>query len=169
MSERIGVALRRVVAMRARHRCEYCGMPDTATAAPHEPDHVIAVQHGGLTTSDNLAYACFECNRTKGSNIASHDPNTGKLVPLFHPRKQRWKGHFRWSGALIEPLLMSRKRSKPCDAYRTRNIRRSGLRQVYFSITTSLTATGRATAFFLRLNEPSRVTIRENLQRLGRY
>jgi hypothetical protein len=24
------------------------------------------------------------------------DPETGKEEPLFHPRKQRWDGHFRW-------------------------------------------------------------------------
>lgn len=77
-------------------------MPDTEVFLPHEPDHIIAVQHGGGSTEDNLAYACFQCNRLKGSNIASRDPLTGKLTPLFHPRTQRWHRHFILNGPSIE-------------------------------------------------------------------
>ncbi|MGH2514853.1 MAG: HNH endonuclease [Ktedonobacterales bacterium] len=135
MRERIGAPLRREIVRRAQHRCEYCGMPDAEAVVPHEPDHVIAVQHGGKTTSENLAYACFDCNRVKGSNISSIDPVTGLLTPLYNPRTQPWADHFRWAGAIIEPL----------------------------------TAVGRATAFFLRLNESVLVEVRENLQRQGRY
>jgi hypothetical protein len=79
-------------------------MPDTETLLPHEPDHVIAAQHGGETTLENLAYACFQCNRFKGPNIASLDPATGALTPLFNPRIERWSHHFRLSEARIEPL-----------------------------------------------------------------
>lgn len=104
MSERITAAFRRAVINRARGRCEYCGMADTETLAPHEPDHVIATQHGGETALANLAYACFQCNRFKGSNIASLDPPTGALTPLFNPRVERWAQHFRLNGAIIEPL-----------------------------------------------------------------
>lgn len=82
-------------------------MPDWEAVVPHEPDHIIAVQHGGQTTLDNLAYACFDCNRIKGSNISSVDPASGQITPLFHPRRQRWDRHFRWNGALIEPLTMA--------------------------------------------------------------
>ncbi|MFI5271454.1 MAG: HNH endonuclease [Ktedonobacterales bacterium] len=73
------------------HRCEYCGMPDWEAVVPHEPDHIIATQHGGQTAEDNLAYACFDCNRIKGSNIASVDPASGQITSLFHPRFQRWE------------------------------------------------------------------------------
>ena len=104
MSERIPLPLRREVAERALHRCEYCWMPDVETLAPHEPDHVIAVQHGGETTAENLAYACFQCNRAKGPNLASIDPTTGAVTPLFNPRTQRWGEHFRWRGPVIEAL-----------------------------------------------------------------
>jgi hypothetical protein len=38
------------------------------------------------------------------SDIASLDPATQKIVPLFHPRKQHWRDHFRVAGAIIEPL-----------------------------------------------------------------
>ena len=100
----ISATLRRTIADRAHHRCEYCGISDEATLAPHEPDHIIGEQHGGETTLANLAYACFRCNRFKGPNIATRDPQTGRLVPLFNPRTERWRMHFRLDGAEITPL-----------------------------------------------------------------
>jgi hypothetical protein len=72
--------------------------------APHEPDHVIGEQHGGVTSLDNLAHACFRCNRYKGPNTATRDPRTGNLVPLFNPRTERWSTHFQLDGAAIVPL-----------------------------------------------------------------
>jgi hypothetical protein len=98
MSEEVGAALRRLVRDRARRCCEYCGMPDGEPVFPHEPDHIIAIKHGGPTSSENLAYACFDCNRAKGSDIASIDPDTGTLTPLFSPRTQVWSEHFRYNG-----------------------------------------------------------------------
>jgi len=77
-------------------------MPDSEPVFPHEPDHIIAIKHGGRTTGDNLAYACFDCNRAKGSDIASIDPETGALRPLFSPRTQVWSEHFRYNGPVIE-------------------------------------------------------------------
>jgi hypothetical protein len=102
MTEEVGTALRRLVRDRARRCCEYCGMPDGEPVFPHEPDHIIAIKHGGPTTSENLAYACFDCNRAKGSDIASIDPDTGTLTPLFSPRTQVWIEHFRYNGPVIE-------------------------------------------------------------------
>jgi len=29
------------------------------------------------------------------------DPATGRLAPLFHPRRQRWQEHFRWARAAL--------------------------------------------------------------------
>lgn len=87
MSEtKISAALRRIVIERAAHRCEYCGVPDTAYVAPHEPDHVIVQQHGGKNEAANLAYACFRCNRLKGPNLATLDPISGLLIRLYNPR-----------------------------------------------------------------------------------
>jgi len=89
---------------RAGGRCEQCFKPDTEPVYPHEPDHSVALKHGGPTASENLAYAYFECNRAKRSDIALLDPATGALTPLYHPRTQRRGDHFRFVGALIEPL-----------------------------------------------------------------
>jgi HNH endonuclease len=88
--------LRTVVIERAQHQCEYCLKPDDHALNPHrhEVDHVLAEKHGGSTDAENLAYACFHCNRHKGADIASLDPHTQELIRLFHPRTQRWTQHF---------------------------------------------------------------------------
>jgi hypothetical protein len=99
--------LRRQVQERAQGRCEYCLIHEADMYYPHEPDHVIAEKHGGLTSLDNLAWSCFYCNRFKGSDLASIDPITRKVVVLFHPREQRWYRHFRINGALIEGITSS--------------------------------------------------------------
>jgi 5-methylcytosine-specific restriction endonuclease McrA len=96
MSEYISATLRRSVSERAQRFCEYCGIPATATFIPHEPVHIVAILHGGTTTLENLTCACFECNGLKGPNLASRDPVTGAVTPLYHPREQRWPDHFRW-------------------------------------------------------------------------
>jgi hypothetical protein len=79
-------------------------MSDNEPLYLHEPDHISATKHRGPTVSDNLAYACFDCNRAKGSAIASLDPATGILTPLYTPRIQVWSEHFRSNGPIIEPL-----------------------------------------------------------------
>ncbi len=104
MSDEVSQALRRKVRARAGGQCEYCFMPDSEPLFPHEPDHIIALKHRGKTSNNNLAYACFECNRAKGSDIASLDPATGQLTALYNPRTQRWTDHFRFNGPVIEPL-----------------------------------------------------------------
>jgi HNH endonuclease len=90
----IPAALRRQVIERARQRCEYCLLPDGVTFFPHEVDHVIAVKHGGVTDEANLALACWRCNRHKGSDLGSFDPQTGAFSFLFNPRTHEWGEHF---------------------------------------------------------------------------
>ena len=92
---RISAALRREVRERAKECCEYCLVAESEVVFPHEPDHLIARKHGGSTVSENLALACYDCNRFKGTDIASVDLVTGELVGLFNPRIQRWSQHFR--------------------------------------------------------------------------
>ncbi len=97
-------ALRSAVRQRGADSCEYCGIPEAGTFFAHQVDHVIAEQHGGETTLDNLALACAQCNRFKGPNIASIDPDTKRMVPLFNPRTDKWSDHFRQEGGRIIPL-----------------------------------------------------------------
>lgn len=96
--------MRRAVAERAGGCCEYCGMPDNILRLPHEPDHIVATQHGGQTVLDNLAYTCFRCNRFKGPNLTSIDPQNGTIAPLYNPRADTWTQHLRWNAAEIVPL-----------------------------------------------------------------
>lgn len=100
---RIAPALRKAVRERAKECCEYCLLPEAQAFLPHEPDHIIAAKHGGETTPENLALACFDCNRFKGSDIASIDPASRELTPLFNPRTQEWSEHFSIAGGLIRP------------------------------------------------------------------
>jgi hypothetical protein len=100
----IPARLRRLVRERAGLRCEYCLLAERDAFLPHEPDHIIAEKHGGVTAADNLALACFDCNRFKGSDVASVDPVSGGIVSLFHPRTQNWNEHFSLQVGNILPL-----------------------------------------------------------------
>jgi len=104
LSSDISLDLRQLIAQRANGRCEYCQLPQKATLFKHEPDHIIPRQHGGDSSADNMALACRRCNRFKGPNIGSFDPETGDLVPFFNPRTQEWLDHFAFGGAIILAL-----------------------------------------------------------------
>jgi len=47
---------------RAKGRCEYCRFPETLSELRFVLDHIIARQHGGLTTVENLALCCVFWN-----------------------------------------------------------------------------------------------------------
>lgn len=96
--------LRRRVEERAKHRCEYCLLPNSLSFYPHEVDHIIALKHNGSTIPENLAYACWRCNRYKGTDLGSFDPETGAFSFLFNPRTQEWSEHFRWQDAQINGI-----------------------------------------------------------------
>ena len=88
-------ALRAFVRNRAGCRCEYCLLhEDDAGTIAFLIEHIIARQRGGTNDPDWLCYACAQCNRAKGPNLAGI--LDGKLYPLFNPRKQIWSRHFYW-------------------------------------------------------------------------
>jgi hypothetical protein len=72
--------------------------------APFQIDHVIARQHGGATSLENLALACIHCNRFKGPNVAGVDSDSGAVVRLFNPRCDLWIEHFVWNGPQLNAL-----------------------------------------------------------------
>jgi hypothetical protein len=91
-----------LVRRRAEEVCEYCRLPQAASPfVRFHVEHIIARQHGGATEPDNLALACGNCNFHKGPNIAALDPETGQLVPLFHPRRDQWSDHFTWNDTIV--------------------------------------------------------------------
>lgn len=98
-------SLRYLVRQRAGDRCEYCHMPYAhLDAVEFHVEHIIARQHGGPDDLSNRALACSRCNRSKGPNLSSLDPATGRLVRLFHPRADTWTSHFALRGARIVGL-----------------------------------------------------------------
>lgn len=100
----ISANLRRYTEERASYRCEYCLLPSTLSFFPHEVDHIIAVKHGGQTDEYNLAFACWRCNRYKGTDLGSFDPQTSTFSFLFNPRRQNWSEHFTFEDARIVGL-----------------------------------------------------------------
>lgn len=62
-----------------------------------ELEHVIPLSRGGATIVDNLCLACPTCNRHKATRVTAVDPSTHKRVTLFHPLRDSWAVHFKWS------------------------------------------------------------------------
>ena len=99
--EYIPAALRRQVRARARELCEYCRCSARFTTAA--PLRLVSRprEAGGEAILENLAWACPWCNACKYAKTHAPDSQTGRLVPLFHPRRQRWSRHFTWSEDFI--------------------------------------------------------------------
>ena len=88
-------AVRALVWQRGGSCCEYCRLAQADTPfRTFHIDHILPRQHGGGDHPDNLALACDRCSLHKGSNLAGIDDDTGAIVPLFHPRIERWEDHF---------------------------------------------------------------------------
>lgn len=94
MSQKISPSTKKAVILRANSRCEYCHIPDTDSYYGFEVDHIISRKHGGENHLDNLAYACPDCNRYKGSDLGTYLDNMFDFVRFFHPRLDDWSVHF---------------------------------------------------------------------------
>jgi hypothetical protein len=97
-------ALREFVRRRAVDRCEYCRLPQHAVDGRFHVEHIVAQQHRQDDRPANLALACARCNFQKGTNLASVDPVTGEVVPIFNPRLDKWSEHFAFRGSEIHGL-----------------------------------------------------------------
>ncbi len=94
---KVGRSLRQQLLRRARHRCEYCQSHEDLLGDDLQIDHIIPLVKGGTNDERNLCVACSRCNRNKGVQVSGVDPETGQVVPLFNPRRQKWERHFCWS------------------------------------------------------------------------
>jgi hypothetical protein len=94
------------VAERAAHRCEYCQAPEAIFNFPFEVEHIVPPGRGGTDDETNQALSCRSCNVFKTDYTEGIDPETGRLVPLFNPRQDRWVEHFRLdqTGATLHGL-----------------------------------------------------------------
>ena len=95
---RVPQPLRRRLVAEWRGQCAYCHSLTAVTGARLVVDHIIPEAAGGQTVWENLCVACHSCNEFKGALVEAEDPATGSRVRLFHPRRDRWNEHFRWSG-----------------------------------------------------------------------
>lgn len=100
----ISSKLRDKVALRASFRYEYCLIDEAKTGLLCEVDHIIGIKHNGPTDSSNLAYACFTCNRNKGSDLDSIDWAANEIIRFYNPRSDIWAEHFRFEGFHIVAL-----------------------------------------------------------------
>lgn len=60
-------------------------------------EHIIPFHISEDNTLENLALSCGGCNSFKSIHTKANDPVTSELVPLYHPRKDKWNDHFAWS------------------------------------------------------------------------
>lgn len=68
---------------------------------PLEVEHIVPRAIGPDENRDNLAIACRSCNIFNGTRISAVDNDTSELVPLFHPRNNRWGEHFEVDAATL--------------------------------------------------------------------
>jgi hypothetical protein len=126
---RVPDALRQAVRTRANHLCEYCHAAEAWQYVEFTMEHLIPLAAGGATSFDNLALACFACNRRKWHQRSAVDPDTGAVTRIFNPRVDTWNEHFAWSvdglevigltaigRATVARLEFNRERVKPIRA-----------------------------------------------------
>jgi hypothetical protein len=94
---KIPATLQQQVRQRANNLCEYCHASEQWQYVRFTVDHVIPLTLGGNQTFENLALACFHCNRRKTNSLTAIDPHSREQVPLFNPRQHNWNDHFIWS------------------------------------------------------------------------
>jgi hypothetical protein len=93
----ISIDLREEVKLRANKCCEYCKSQDKYSPTDFTIDHIIPESLDGTSEIENLAYACFLCNRLKSNKLKSFDTISQKWNPLYNPRIDVWDEHFAWS------------------------------------------------------------------------
>jgi len=97
--------VRQFVRQRADHRCEYCRLPqECAPVVTFHVEHIRARQHHGDDDPSNLCLACPRCNRFKGPNLTTYDPDSNEKVDVFNPRINVWDEHFEFDGIRIVGL-----------------------------------------------------------------
>jgi len=102
---KIPAKLRSEVFRRAGGRCEYCRLSQAGQEAVFHVDHIHPLSHGGDRTDPaNLALACVSCSLRKGARLTARDPGSEGAAPIFHPRGEIWKDHFRWAGNRVVGL-----------------------------------------------------------------
>ena len=120
---KIPESIQEQVRQRANYLCEYCHASERWQYVRFTVDHVIPLSLGGSDSLENLALACFHCNRRKTNRVMATVPEENQEVALFNPRQDGWSEHFIWSDdglliigltpigrATVEALVLNRER-----------------------------------------------------------
>jgi hypothetical protein len=100
----VSAKIREEVCKRALFRREYCLIPESYhPLARFHVEHIFGKKHGGRTELSNLALACPDCNRKKGTIIGSRKHAEGEFIRLFNPRLDVWSEHYEFNWAIIHP------------------------------------------------------------------
>lgn len=119
--------IERRVRIRADNRCEYCRMHQALQGATFHVEHIVPRSLGGSSRLENLAWSCPGCNLHKAGRVEFTDPESGRVVPLFNPRSDRWGDHFAWRR--FELVALSPVGRATCDALSLNRDRRILIRQ----------------------------------------
>jgi hypothetical protein len=90
-------ACRQRVAAAAGYRCGYCRISQNLLSIALTIEHILPLKLGGTDDEYNLWLSCVTCNGFKRAQHRVRDPQTGRLVVLFNPRRQKWPRHFQWT------------------------------------------------------------------------
>lgn len=85
----ISDATKRAVRERARFLCEYCYSSERLSASHFTVEHVKPKSLGGTDKLENLALVYRRCNEGRHTFVASVDPKSQAIAPIFNPRLQR--------------------------------------------------------------------------------
>jgi hypothetical protein len=86
VARKFSQAIQNQVRLRAKFLCEYCHTNERWQYVRFTIDHLTATSEGGEDVLENLALACFHCNRRKSNRQVGLDIQTGQMLPLFNPR-----------------------------------------------------------------------------------
>jgi HNH endonuclease len=91
VSRKLSVEFQDKIRQRADSLCEYCHTSERWQYVRFTIDHVLPNNDDSI---ENLALACFHCNRRKSNKINVLDEDTNQIVFIFNPRLHIWNEHF---------------------------------------------------------------------------
>lgn len=92
----------------AKGCCEYCQSQEAYSTQNFSMEHIIPTRLNGSNEIDNLALCCQGCNNFKFIKIGLEDKETGEFIPFFHPRKDIWTEHFKWSEDFLQIIPLTK-------------------------------------------------------------
>ena len=96
---KISELLQLQVRQQSNFLCEYCHASENWQYVKFTVDHIKPRSIGGDDSFENLALACFHCNRRKTNRSLAIDPESNESVSLFNPRQNNWNKEFIWSSS----------------------------------------------------------------------